>query len=77
MPRRAGPACLRVVGHRRDLYWHRPSVKWLAPVSGATPFVANLKLTVVDRFQTTDGSGLPIAFEHRVEKTFTVKVTTR
>jgi hypothetical protein len=51
-----------------------PSVKWTAPASGATPFVANLKLTVVDRFQTTDGSGLPITFEHRVEKTFTVKV---
>lgn len=51
-----------------------PSVKWLAPASGATPFVASLKLTVVDRFQTTDGSGLPITFEHRVEKTFTVKV---
>jgi hypothetical protein len=51
-----------------------PSVKWLAPASGATPFVANLKLTVVDRFQTTDGSGLPITFEHRVEKAFTVKV---
>ncbi len=51
-----------------------PSVKWRAPASGATPFVANLKLTVVDRFQTTDGSGLPITFEHRVEKTFTVKV---
>jgi hypothetical protein len=51
-----------------------PSVNWRAPASGATPFVANLKLTVVDRFQTTDGSGLPITFEHRVEKTFTVKV---
>jgi hypothetical protein len=51
-----------------------PQVKWRAPASGATPFVANLKLTVVDRFQTTDGSGLPITFEHRVEKTFTVKV---
>ena len=51
-----------------------PSVKWTAPASGATPFVANLKLTVVDRFQTTDGSGLPITFEHRVEKTFAVKV---
>jgi hypothetical protein len=50
------------------------SVKWKAPASGATPFVSNLKLTVVDRFQTTDGSGLPITFEHRVEKTFTVKV---
>lgn len=50
------------------------SVKWRAPASGATPFVANLKLTVVDRFQTTDGSGLPITFEHRVEKTFSVKV---
>ncbi len=51
-----------------------PAVKWRAPASGSTPFVANLKLTVVDRFQTTDGSGLPITFEHRVEKTFTVKV---
>jgi len=51
-----------------------PSAKWRAPASGSTPFVANLKLTVVDRFQTTDGSGLPITFEHRVEKTFTVKV---
>ena len=51
-----------------------PSVKWTAPASGATPFVANLKLTVVVRFQTTDGSGLPITFEHRVEKTFAVKV---
>jgi hypothetical protein len=51
-----------------------PSAKWRAPASGATPFVTNLKLTVVDRFQTTDGSGLPITFEHRVEKTFTVKV---
>ncbi len=51
-----------------------PSVTWRAPASGATPFLANLKLTVVDSFQTTDGSGLPITFEHRVEKTFTVKV---
>lgn len=51
-----------------------PSVRWRAPASGATPFIANLKLTIVDRFQTTDGSGLPITFEHRVEKTFTVKV---
>ena len=51
-----------------------PSAKWRAPASGATPFVANLKLTVVDRYQTTDGGGLPITFEHRVEKTFTVKV---
>jgi hypothetical protein len=51
-----------------------PSVRWRAPASGATPFVANLKLTVVDRFQTTDGSGLPITFEHRVERPFTVKV---
>jgi hypothetical protein len=51
-----------------------PSVRWRAPASGSTPFVANLKLTVVDRFQTTDGSGLPITFEHRVERTFTVKV---
>ena len=51
-----------------------PTVKWRAPASGSTPFVANLKLTVVDRFQTTDGSGLPITFEHRVEKPFTVKV---
>jgi hypothetical protein len=50
------------------------SVRWRAPASGSTPFVSNLKLTVVDRFQTTDGSGLPITFEHRVEKTFTVKV---
>ncbi len=51
-----------------------PSVKWRAPASGATPFAASLKLTVVDRFQTTDGNGLPITFEHRVEKTFAVKV---
>ena len=51
-----------------------PSVRWRAPASGSTPFVSNLKLTVVDRFQTTDGSGLPITFEHRVERTFTVKV---
>jgi hypothetical protein len=51
-----------------------PSAKWLAPASGSTPFIANLKLTVVDRYQTTDGSGLPITFEHRVEKPFTVKV---
>jgi len=51
-----------------------PSATWRAPASGATPFVANLKLTVVDRYQTTDGGGLPITFEHRVEKTFTVKV---
>jgi hypothetical protein len=51
-----------------------PSVRWRAPASGATPFTANLKLTVVDRFQTTDGSGLPITFEHRVERPFTVKV---
>ena len=51
-----------------------PSVRWRAPSSGATPFVTNLKLTVVDRFQTTDGSGLPITFEHRVERPFTVKV---
>ena len=51
-----------------------PSVKWRAPASGATPFVANLKVTVVDRFQTTDGSGLPITFEHRVERPFTVHV---
>ena len=51
-----------------------PSIRWRAPAAGSTPFVANLKLTVVDRFQTTDGSGLPITFEHRVERPFTVKV---
>lgn len=50
------------------------SVRWRAPGSGATPFVSNLKVTVVDKFQTTDGGGLPITFEHRVEKTFSVKV---
>jgi hypothetical protein len=50
------------------------SVKWRAPASGATPFTANLKVTVVDRFQTTDGNGLPITFEHRVERPFTVRV---
>ena len=51
-----------------------PSVRWRAPASGATPFAATLKVTVVDRFQTTDGSGLPITFEHRVERPFTVRV---
>ena len=50
------------------------SVRWRAPASGSTPFSASLKVTVVDRFQTTDGSGLPITFEHRVERPFTVRV---
>ena len=74
-PRR--PTGLRVVWHGREVHRHGAVSDLARAASGSTPFVANLKLTIVDRFQTTDGNGLPITFEHRVEQTFTVRYTTR
>ena len=46
-------------------------MKWRAPATGATPAKANLKLIVVEKYQTTNDSGLPITVENRVDEDVT------
>jgi hypothetical protein len=50
------------------------AVKWRAPTSGATPAKATLTLVVVEKYQTTNDSGLPVTAENRVTKNVTVSV---
>ena len=50
------------------------SVKWKAPASGPTPLTATLTLVVIEKYQTTDASGLPLDAENRVTDTTKVKV---
>lgn len=50
------------------------SVMWQAPASGPTPLTATLTLTVVEKYQTTDDSGLPVSMENRVTDTAKVGV---
>lgn len=51
-----------------------PAVKWRAPQSGSTPLTATVTVTVIERYATVDGSGLPITNEHRVSRTSTISV---
>ena len=51
-----------------------PQVKWRAPTSGSTPAKATLTLVVVEKYQTTNDSGLPVTAENRVNKSVTVSV---
>ncbi len=50
------------------------AVKWRAPTTGATPAKATLTLVVVEKYQTTNDSGLPVTAENRVTKNVTVSV---
>jgi len=50
------------------------SVKWRAPAAGATPAKATLTLVVVEKYQTTNDSGLPVTAENRVTKSISVSV---
>ncbi len=50
------------------------TVKWRAPTAASTPAKATLTLNVVERYQTTNDSGLPFTVENRVTKTSTVNV---
>ncbi len=42
------------------------TVQWTAPHAAPTPSVVTLKLTVTERYMTTDASGLPITAEQQV-----------
>src|SRR4029453_1483370 len=50
------------------------AVKWWAPTTGTTPATATLTLVVVEKYQTTNDSGLPVTAENRVTKNITVSV---
>jgi len=50
------------------------TVKWRAPTTGGTPAKATLSLVVVEKYQTTNDSGLPVTAENRVTKNITVSV---
>jgi IPT/TIG domain len=49
-------------------------VSWKAPASGPTPLTATLTLTVIEKYQTTDDTGLPVDAENRVTDTAKVSV---
>lgn len=50
------------------------SVQWVAPSSTTSPQTVVLMLTVVEKYQEPDSSGLPVQREHRVQRTTTLKV---
>jgi hypothetical protein len=50
------------------------SVKWKAPTLSGPPVTARLTLTVIERYTGTDGSGNPVASEHRVSAATIVSV---
>lgn len=50
------------------------SVQWTAPPSTSSPQEVTLTLAVVEKYFEADASGLPIAREHRVTRTATLKV---
>ena len=50
------------------------TVKWRVPAAATTPARATLTLAVVETYQTTNDSGLPVTVENRVTKTSTVGV---
>jgi hypothetical protein len=49
-------------------------VTWTAPSSGKTPLAATIRLTVIEKYQTTDANGLPVNQENRVLGSTTVAV---
>jgi hypothetical protein len=50
------------------------NVVWTAPTQFGTPGTATLTLTVVERYQTTDDTGLPVTRENTTVRTTTVRV---
>lgn len=50
------------------------AVKWRAPRAASTPTVVDLRLTVIERYNTTDDAGQPATGEHRVSATSSVKL---
>jgi hypothetical protein len=50
------------------------TVTWRAPATGSTPGKATLTLVVVEKYQTTNDSGLPVTAENRVTKSISVSV---
>jgi hypothetical protein len=44
-----------------------PTVKWRAPQSGSVPAVVTIKVTVVERYATIDGTGAVAVHENRVD----------
>ena len=51
-----------------------PVVQWRAPNSGTTPSSATLMVTVVEKYQGADPTGLPLTKEHRVSMTTVVSL---
>lgn len=50
------------------------SVQWTAPASTTAPQTVTVTLTVVEPYFEADPSGLPVAKEHRITRTATIKV---
>lgn len=50
------------------------AVQWTAPESTTSPRIVLLLLTVIERYQEPDSTGLPIQREHRVQKAVTMRV---
>jgi len=66
-----------------DYQWSAPagsfsgtgaSVRWQAPHSAQTPANVDLTLTVVEHYQSTDDSGLPVTRENRTTRPITVSL---
>lgn len=51
-----------------------PAVQWTAPTTLTAAQTVALVLTVVERYQEPDASGLPVQREHRVQRSAAVKV---
>lgn len=49
-------------------------VAWRAPAQATTPAEVRLDLTVIETYQTVNAQGLPVAAEHRVPGSFTVRL---
>jgi hypothetical protein len=50
------------------------AVTWKAPAGFQTPGTVTLTLTVTERYETTDGTGLPVTRENQTRATSTVSV---
>lgn len=50
------------------------AVQWTAPAATTSPRIVLLLLTVIERYQEPDSTGLPIQREHRVQQAVTMRV---
>lgn len=50
------------------------AVEWQAPASTTSPQIVLLLLTVIEKYQEPDSTGLPIQREHRIQRSVTMRV---